>query len=322
MQALPNGQPGRTAGLVTVLALATFLSVSCGDGRTATPAGDARPVLVVSVLPQTETVQRIAGPDFRVEALVQAGQDPHSWEATPRQMADLATAAAWFRIGVEFENAFAPKVAALYPKLQVTDLTRGMTFRTLEAHHHEGEEEHGADEAHEVTEEGHGEEAGGPDPHVWLGEAQNLHMARLVTDALSLQYPERKDMFETNLSALQEDIRTTWATLRTELAWLRGTTVYVFHPAFGYLLDDLGITQEAIETGGKEPSQKALAALMDHARQDGVKAIFVQSQFPASAAQTLADSLGAKVIPLDPLAEDLLDNLHRMGVALADGSRN
>jgi len=76
-----------------------------------------------------------------------------------------------------------------------------------------------------------------------------------------------------------------------------------------------------VEIGGKEPTQKGLAALAADAREDGARAIFVQAQFPTAAARTLAKAIGGVVLPLDALAPDWLANLERMGAALRKAAR-
>jgi ABC-type Zn uptake system ZnuABC Zn-binding protein ZnuA len=45
--------------------------------------------------------------------------------------------------------------------------------------------------------------------------------------------------------------------------------------------------------------------IVDMAARLGIRAIFVEPQFPRSVATAVAESLGAKVIVADPLAEDL-----------------
>lgn len=331
----PSLSTGLVAGLFLLLAACNGPGqVSPATQAAGSTAGSvpqaAKPVLTVSILPQAFLVQRIAGDGFAVNVLVGEGQSPHSYEPSPRQMASLATSAAWFRIRVDFENGLAPKVAALYPALPVVDVTPGITWRTMEAHSHEAEAGHQAEgstagqpgpaDASEAEE--HHDEAGTPDQHVWLGEANTLVMADNVRDTLSRLFPDQAALFQANHDALATEVKATFAQLRSDLAPLRGQTVYVFHPAFGYLLDELGLHQEAVETGGKEPSQKALADLITRAKADKVRTIFVQAQFPAAAATTLADSLGAVVVPLDPLAPDLLDNLRRIGAALNHGFTN
>jgi zinc transport system substrate-binding protein len=78
----------------------------------------------------------------------------------------------------------------------------------------------------------------------------------------------------------------------------------------------LGLVQKAIETGGKEPTAKNLTSMIEEAQRGGIKAIFVQAQFPISAAKNVAQAIGAEVLPLDPLAYDWLDNIELMGNTL------
>jgi zinc transport system substrate-binding protein len=92
--------------------------------------------------------------------------------------------------------------------------------------------------------------------------------------------------------------------------------VFVYHPAFGYFLDEFGIRQEAVESGGKEPTPRILSQLIEKAKQKGAAAIFVQSQFPVHTAQAVADAAGAVLAPLDPLAPDWLANIRSMGEVL------
>jgi len=86
-------------------------------------------------------------------------------------------------------------------------------------------------------------------------------------------------------------------------------------------MDEFGIEQVAVETGGKEPTQKGLSALVARAKAEKAAAVFVQAQFPTAAARSLASSIGAAVVPIDDLAPDWLSNLARMGEALLKAAR-
>lgn len=286
-------------------ALVALIVCSALAGSAAYAAGTtepgARKTVVVSILPQAYFVQRIAGDRFEPVVLVGAGQSPHSYEPTPRQMAELSKTAAWLRIGIDFEKGLAPKIAAAYPALPIIDLTAGVKLRRLEAHAHEGEE---------------AEEEGGNDPHIWLGRQGALTMAANIRDALSKLDPAGAASYAANHDALVADVRAAFDSLAPVLSPLRGKTVFVYHPAFGYFLDEFGIEQEAVETGGKEPTQKQLAALIAEAKADGAKVIFVQTQFPATAAKTVAEAIGGTVVPMDDLAPDWLDNIKRLGDAI------
>jgi len=307
--------------IVLLVAVMTGL-FSCSADKPK-PGAD-KPVLTVSILPQAFVVKRIAGEDFEVNTLVGEGQSPHSYEPSPAQIAALAKSIVWFRIGVDFENGFAPKVAAAYPALRTVKVTEGMVYRMIEGHVHEDVAGgHDVDRDHLENATGQVDDTSdSPDMHVWLSSVNLVIMAGIVRDTLAGLYPDKAILFKQNHDALVSDTRKTYDKLKTDLAPLMGQTVYVFHPAFGYLLDELGIKQEAVETGGKEPSPKAIATLIEHAKKDGVKTIFVQSQFPVTAATTIAESIGGKVLSLDPLAENLLDNVQLIGTTLRHGFAN
>jgi zinc transport system substrate-binding protein len=225
-------------------------------------------------------------------------------------MASLASSPLWLTIGVDFEKALKPKVASLYPKLTIVDTTIGIKYRQLESHRHEGE----------TAEAGHAEESG-PDQHVWLGRQSVIAMAGNIRDALSRYDPAGSSTYSKNHDAFVKDINVAFDGLKASLAPLEGKPVFVYHPAFGYFFDEFGIEQEAVETGGKEPTQKALAGLIEEARADGAKVIFVQTQFPVSAAQAVAKAIGGVVEPIDALAPDWLENIKRIGAALTRAVR-
>ncbi|GHV32634.1 ABC transporter substrate-binding protein [Spirochaetia bacterium] len=295
--------PPRTLVLLLAACIVSIL-IGCGVKKAAGKT-DIRPVLVVSILPQHYFASRIAGDRVRVMTLVGPGQDPHSYEPTPKQMADLAAAKAWVLSGTEFEIGLRPKIEAIFPDLTIVDGAGGVQFRTIEAH------DDGDDDPGEAI-----------DRHTWLGHepakimAGHIMEALIVIDADTAKAAASSLEYRQNYLNLIDDMDREFAILRKQLAPLRGTLVFVYHPAFGYFLDEFGIRQEAVETGGKEPTPRILSQLIEKAKQEGAGAIFVQAQFPVHTAQAVADAAGAVLAPLDPLAPDWLANIRSMGEVL------
>ena len=272
-----------------------------------------KPVVAVSILPQAYFVERIAGDRARVLTIVGPGQSPHSYEPSPRQMAEFGKASLWFTVGVEFENTLKPKLSSLFTSLRIIDTVANVTFRDLEAHSEEGEEGN-------ATEEHHDEESG-RDPHVWIGRRAVQSQAAIIRDAFISFDPPGEAIYKKNFDAFIRDMDSVFESLARDLLPLRNKPVFVYHPAFGYFLDEFGIEQVAVETGGKEPTPKGLAELVSRAKKEGATIIFVQAQFPTSAAKSLAKAIGGVVVAMDPLAPDWLANLKRMGDALRRGLR-
>lgn len=292
--------------LLTALFTAGTLLSCAPKAVQKTEASKIKPIVAVSILPHSYFLERIGGDSIQSLVLVGPGQNPHSYEPSPKQMQDLSKASAWIYSNTDFEVSLKPKIASLYPSLLLVDGTEGVQFRQLEEHHDEGEEA-SADTEHHETER---------DLHTWLGRENAKIFARHVRDTLTKILPENKDLYESRYQELINEIDEVFNKLDKDLAPLKGTKVFVFHPSFGYFFDEFGIQQEAIETGGKEPSAQTLAKIIEEAKADQVKVIFVQAQFPTTAAKSVADSLGAQVVPLDPLAKDWMGNIKLMGEAL------
>ena len=290
----------RTAVLRGYLLFLSTLILLTGCERRQT---DSLPLVAVSIVPQQWFVARIGGERVRTLVLAGQGQNPHNYEPTPRQINGLAGAGAWILSGAEFEITLRPKIEKLFPALPIVNGIEGVVLRRLE------DDEDG--------EHGHGEF----DRHTWLGSGPAKILAAHVRDTLCALDPAGAEFYAENCDRLAREIDAEFDALRRDLAPLRGTNIFVYHPSFGYFLDEFGIRQQAVETGGKTPGPRELSRLIALAQQERPTAIFVQAQFPVSAAQTVADAVGAATVSLDPLAQDWLANIRRMGDALLESAR-
>ena len=265
------------------------------------PAGKVR--IFVTVPPQAYLAERIGGEAVEVHTLVGKGQDPHTFEPTPRQAAALAGASLFFTVDIPFEKQLAAKVAASNRNLRIVDSTRGIVRLPLTEAHHEthAKNDHPGNEA---------------DPHLWLATDNLRIMADNMAGALSTTMPERKELLQKNLASLQREISALDKRLAATLAPHRGKTFYVFHPAFGYFAQAYGLKQKAVEISGKSPTPRQLTALIRQAREDRVRTIFVQPQFDSKSADTVAKAINGAVTPIDPLEKEVLRNLAAIAAAI------
>jgi zinc transport system substrate-binding protein len=252
----------------------------------------------VSILPQAYFVERLGGEHVEVDVLVGRGQSPHSYEPTPRQMTKLARAHLFFSIGVPFEKTLLPKIEKSNKNLTVVKTHSGIWRHPAAGLHEQGEEHH--------------KHAGGPDPHIWLNPRNVKAIAASICKALKRLDPEHAGEFDRNLTAFQKELDELDARIRKTLEHFAGREFYVFHPAFGYFAEAYNLRQVAVEAGGKEPSARQLAALIEKARKDRVRVIFTQPQFSRSGAEAVAKAIGAKVETMDPLAKNYISNLEDM----------
>jgi zinc transport system substrate-binding protein len=259
----------------------------------------------VSIEPQAYFVERVGGERVAVQALVKSGQSPATYEPSPRQMAALSESKLYFRIGVPFEKALLPKIEGTIPGLRVVDTRVGVPLREMKARPCPGSS--GKDRRGDNEDARNGNE--GKDPHIWLSPRRVKLQARTIATALAGIDPKGRQIYERNYAAFAEDLDRLDSALAETLKPVQGKSFLVFHPSWGYFAEDYGLRQEAIEMEGKEPTGRQLARIIEEAKAEGVKVIFVQPQFSRSMAEAVADAIGGEVVTIDPLAGDYIQNL-------------
>jgi zinc transport system substrate-binding protein len=291
-------------GIATLCAASAATLVGLASPCAGTPVLE----VWVSILPQQEIVHRIGGDRVDVRVLVTPGQSPATYEPTPKQMAGLEGADLLIRIGAPFETSLLRSVEALLPELDIVDGRRGIELVPMA-------EAAATDPSGAHGDHHHG--SGLPDPHFWLDPLLVKVHAETVCEALCERAPRYAAGFRSRLAALHADLEGVHQRTTTRLAPFAGRELFVFHPAYGYFARRYGLRQVAVETGGKEPTGRQLARLIDSAREAEVSSIFVQPQFSGGAARAVADAIGAELVELDPLAADYLSNLERMADRVA-----
>ncbi len=311
---------------------------------------EAKPIsLVVPIPPIQFLAERIGGEAVTVQTLLPPGRDPHTYTPLPGQLRELARASCFFYLGLPLEMDLL-RARGTGEGLRVISLLSGISLRTMEhRHHHHEDAEHdhgksledsGDNEEHHaegsvehshhsgdaalrkdaVHEEKPGENPlpnlEGYDPHVWLNPRNMALMARTMEKALQELDPSRKDIYAANADVLVDQLEVLHGYLESVLKPVRGRTLLVFHPAYGYFCHAYGLRQMAVEREGKAPKGKELTDLIRIAKEERIQAIFTQPQFDQRTAQTVAAAIGARVLSFDPFPLDYMAYLQTMGAIL------
>jgi zinc transport system substrate-binding protein len=278
----------------------------------------------VSIVPQKYFVQQIGKDLVDVQAMVLPGASPHNYEPKPKQMADISKTKIYFTIGVPFENVWLKKIAAANPDMRVVHTDHGIEKLAMEAHNHHDdhdEGEHHGEEKHNHKKDVHHGEAehdhddhghAGLDPHIWLSPPLVKMQARTILAALQEVDPAHRSVYEANFKAFTAQIDQLDSDLKRTFAGKTGLQFIVFHPAWGYFAHAYELQQVPIEIEGKDPKPAQLKALIQHARKNGIKVVFVQPQFSTKSAEVVAREIGGQVVFANPLAEDWMANLREV----------
>ena len=282
----------------------------------------------VSIPPQKYFVERIAGDLALVDVLVKPGKSPATYSPTPAQIKSLSRADLYFRIGVPFENGFLHNIESIAQNIRLVDCRKGIRLRQMQAHVHEekghGQEDHEAEDQdhdgdHHEDDHHEGEDHShtGKDPHIWMSPKLVKIQARTILETLTAIDPDHQGIYEDNYTAFIQDLDDLDTRLAQTLSPYKGENLFVFHPAFGYFTDAFGMHQIAVETMGKSPKGKDLAAIIKLAKKENVRVIFVQPQFDKHAAGKIASAIKGHVVSIDPLAYDYLANMEAMAKTIA-----
>lgn len=239
----------------------------------------------VSIPPQKYLVERIGGARVRVYVMLQPGQAPETYDPAPRQIALLAKAQVYFRIGVPFERHWLDTIAAQNREMQVVECCEQM------------------------LKDG--------DPHTWVDPNNARIIALQIKDTLSNREPDGASAFAANYAALAADLDKLDRDVRALFSRRRTDYFLVSHAGWRYFADAYGLRQMALDTNGREKGPRGLAEMVELARREGIKTVFIQAQHPTGAAYTLARELGAEAVTIDNLAEDYIGNLYQVSRQIA-----
>ncbi len=243
-------------------------------------------------------VRQIGGNRVQSTVLIKPGRNPENDEPSPGQMKHIARASLWFRIGLPFEQRWQPVLRSINPALREINLADAPAARPQD------------------TAQQHGHRHRDIDPHIWTDPVKMRIAAEKVHQALVKADPANAADYHRNARDLTRRLDQLHADTAQLLAPFRGRAFLVYHPAWGHFAKRYGLRQIAMERDGKTPGPRYLTELASLARKENIHTIFVQKQFDRSNAETLARAIGAKIVELDPLSADYLNNMRATARAI------
>jgi zinc transport system substrate-binding protein len=280
--------------------LSTITLFSAGCGREATNGlHDGRLPVFAGIPPLAYLVEQIGGEHVKVDVLVQPGQDPHTFVPSPQQVVALGRAAVFFKIDMPFETVILEKVQEGNRRLAVVDVSAGIQKLPLdEACCEKSGRTHGATLYPDEL-----------DPHVWLSPPLLKTMAGSIAAGLCQADPAHKQEYERNLAALLERFDDLHQRINKLLSPCRGRAFFVFHPGFAYFANAYGLKEVPVQLGGQNPSPKQFRELIERAKKERVRTVFVQPEFDPRSAQVVAEAIGGQVVSVNGLGKNVISDI-------------
>lgn len=248
-------------------------------------------------------VQAVGGARVQAESLAAPGQDPHTFEIKPAQLARLRAAALLVRVGLDHE----PWLKALTLASPVLDASKGV--RLLQA------------ETPRLRATRHAHVHAYGNTHYWLDPRNAAPITASIAEALSGIDPDGRGAFESNRATFLRELEVKIPQWEKRLAPLKGARVVVVHDSWSYFAERFGlrIVAAAEPNPGVPPSPAELAQLFRRMREAGVRVLIADPHSNPSLVQQIAERTGATPVTLLPSGNDYLalleENVRRLAQA-------
>ena len=271
---------------IATFIICVLLIVGC-----TTKSDSDKKTIFVTITPMQSIIEEITAGDFDIEVIVPKGASPETFEPTPKQVTSFSDAEFIFSTGlIDFEQSLVQRISG---DAEVVNLSNGIELIAGSCSHGNHKHKHGVD------------------PHIWTSPRALRTMVTNAHKAIMAHYPDSVKYTEAT-GRLLERINKLDNYCATRIKAEGVEAMMIYHPAYTYYARDYGIEQIAIEHDGKEPSLRQTTALIEKAKEHGVKAILRQPQYSEDKVRAIANDADAEIITTDPLAEDILGEIERV----------
>lgn len=211
----------------------------------------------------------------------------HDYQLTAKDMKLLSEADAFLINGAGME-LFIDKVVSQKAELPIIEASIGIELLEGIEHHHE----HAHEEEHIHTENG----------HVWMDVERYQTQISTTVEELKLLLPEQAEKLDRAANTYQVKVQALLEEVSTLKQQTQGVPVVIFHEAFAYLAEKLGMEVIAVLSLDEEtvPSAGEIAEVIEEVKYHGTAFIWIEESYASHAEKIVAET-SAKVIYLDPL---------------------
>ncbi len=250
-------------------------------------------VLSVSIEPQKYLLESIVGDKFEVNTAIPSGSNPESYDPSPSQMVNIGKSKMYFKVGeMGFENTWLHNISVNNKEMKIIDCSAGISYISDGGHH-------------------------GADPHIWSSPKTTSIVAKNMYNAVVEYDSKNRDYYLDHYKNLERTIQKTDSIIRSYLEESSSKAFIIYHPALSYFANEYALTQYSIEVDGKSPSPKQLGELIEKAKKDSVKVVFLQEEYDERNAEVIAKELNADIVRINPLSYHWSEELIKIAKAIA-----
>lgn len=251
--------------------------------------------IYTSIYPIYDFTKKIGGEKITVYNMTKAGAEPHDFEITSKDMANLSKADLFIYNGGGMEHWVDTIMEAL-KDLKYINASSNINENNL-------------------------------DPHFWLSPINaKIQMENIKNGLIEIDF-ENKNYYESNYNLYANRLNELDDKIRNSLSNIKNRNLVLTHPAFGHFCKEYSLNQIAIARGEADP--KAMADIITFIKNNNVRAIFYEEFSSSKLVDSIAKEAGIKILTLNPIeslseedidaGEDYFSIMKKNLISLSDG---
>ena len=276
--------------LIIIILISIF---ACSNNDNKNTSGKL--TIYTSIYPIYDFTKKIGGEKITVYNMTKAGAEPHDFEITSKDMANLSKADLFIYNGGGMEH-------------WIDSVKEALNIKYI-------------DSSSNINNENN------LDPHFWLSPKNAKIQMENIKNGLIEIDSENKNYYESNYNLYANRLDELDNKIRNSLSNIKNRNLVLTHPAFGHFCKEYSLTQIAIARNEADP--KAMAEIITFVKNNNVKAIFYEEFSSSKLVDSIAKETEIKILTLNPIeslseenieaGEDYFSIMEKNLISLLDG---
>lgn len=262
--------------LIVIIAALAIIFTGCTKDKNSSTDHEGKLLVYASFYPLYFLADEIGGDNIEVRTVIPHGVEPHDYEPSVNQLKELNEAQVFIYNGANFESWVDKMIGSV--------IDEEITINASEYCELIVEDETA-------------------DPHIWLDPENMISIGKAIKDRFVELDPNNKDLYEENYEKLKNRLEELDNRYFEQLKSKRIDSIIVSHKAFGYMAKRYGFEQISVAgiSPDQEPSPRAIADIIDLAKDKDYRYIFLESMASPKTVETIAEETSLETLVLNPV---------------------
>lgn len=281
--------------IIIILLSIFILNCNINNNKNSDKDNSGKLQIYTSIYPIYDFTKKIGGEKISVYNMTKAGAEPHDFEITSKDMANLSKADLFIYNGGGMEH-WVDTIKEALKDIKYINTSSNINENNL-------------------------------DPHFWLSPINAKIQMENIKNGLIEIDSENKNYYESNYNLYANRLTELDEKIKTSLSDIKNRNLVLTHPAFGHFCKEYSLNQIAIARDEANP--KAMAEIIEFIKSNNVRAIFYEEFSSSKLVDSIAKETGIKILTLNPIeslseenidsGEDYFSIMEKNLISLSDG---